>query len=64
MHEYWPPLVVRRWQGVLYSRNPDDWFDWDHDPIEEAVISRRLHELRGLVVGQVAEIESLLLHIA
>jgi hypothetical protein len=64
MHEYWPPLVVRRWQGVLYSRDPNDWFDWDHDPIEEALISRRLHELRGLVVGQVAEIESLLLHIS
>jgi hypothetical protein len=64
MSEYWPPLVVRRWQGVLYSRNPDDWFGWDHDPIEEAVISRQLHELRGLVVGQVAEVESLLLHIA
>jgi hypothetical protein len=64
MSEYWPPLVVRRWQGVLYSKSPDAQFDWDHDPIEEAVISRRLHELRGLVVGQVAEVESLLLHIA
>jgi hypothetical protein len=64
MNEYWPPLVVRRWQGILYLRNTDDWFDWDHDPVEEAVISSRLHELRGLVVGQVAEIESLLLHIA
>ena len=64
MNEYWPPLVVRRWQEILYSRNPDDWFDRDHDPIEEAVISRPLHELRGLVVGQVAEIESLLLHVA
>jgi hypothetical protein len=64
MNEYWPPLVVRRWQEILYSRNPDDWFDRDHDPIEEAVISRPLHELRGLIVGQVAEIESLLLHVA
>ena len=64
MNEYWPPLVVRRWQGILHSRNLDNWFDWDHDPIEEAVISRPLHELRGLVVGQVAEIESLLLHVA
>ena len=64
MNEYWPPLVVRRWQEILYSRDPDDWFDRDHDPIAEAVISRPLHELRGLVVGQVAEIESLLLHVA
>jgi hypothetical protein len=63
VNEYWPPLVVRRWQGVLFSRDPGD-FDWDHDPVREAVISRRLHELRGLVVGQVAEIEALLLHIA
>jgi len=64
MNEYWPPLVVRRWQEVLYRRNPHDWFNYDHDPIEEALISRALHELRGLIVGQVAELESLLLHIA
>jgi hypothetical protein len=37
---------------------------WDHDPIAEADISRRLHEMRGLVIGQIAEIESLLLHIS
>lgn len=64
MNEYWPPLVVRRWQEVLYSRDPGDWFHWDHDPVQEALISRRLHEMHGIVVGQVAEIESLLLYIA
>jgi hypothetical protein len=64
MNEHWPPLVVRRWQEVVILRNPDDWFNEDHDPIGEALISRPLHELRGLVVGQVAELESLLLHIA
>jgi hypothetical protein len=64
MNVNWPPLVVRSWQGALYDRSPRNWIDWDHDPVQEAIISRRLHELRGLVVGQVAEIESLLLHIA
>ena len=58
MNEHWPPLVVRRWQEVLVLRNPNDWFNEDHDPIEEALINRPLHELRGLVVGQVAELES------
>lgn len=63
MNINWPPQVVRSWQGALYDRSPRDGIDWDHDPVQEAIISRRLHELRGLVVGQVAEIESLLLHI-
>jgi hypothetical protein len=46
-------------------RDPD-WgsFEEDYDYIEEAKDSRRLHELRGLVIGQVAEIESLLLFIS
>lgn len=60
----WPPLVVRSWQGVLYERDREYSFDLDHDPVQEATISRRMHELRGLVVGQVAEIESALLDIA
>jgi len=60
----WPPLVVRTWQGVLHGRDRENFFDWDHDPEQEATISRRMHELRGLVVGQVAEIESALLDIA
>ena len=51
MNERWPPLVVRRWQEVLILRNPDGWFNEDHDPIEEALISRPLHELRGLGGG-------------
>lgn len=60
----WPPLVVRSWQGVLYERDDESFCGWDHDPKQEATISRRMHELRGLVVGQVAEIESALLDIA
>jgi hypothetical protein len=60
----WPPLVVRSWHGVLYERDRQYFFDWNHDPVQEATISRRMHELRGLVVGQVAEIESALLGIA
>ena len=60
----WPPLVVRSWQGILYGRDRESFEGWDHDPEEEATISRRMHELRGLVVGQVAEIESALLDIA
>ena len=59
----WPPLVVRSWRGVLSERDRE-YHDWDHDPIQEAVISQRMHELRGLVVGQVAEIESALLDVA
>jgi hypothetical protein len=59
----WPPLAVRTWQGALNSRDPEyREFDYEHEV--EAVESRRLHELRGLVVGQVAELESLLLHIS
>lgn len=58
----WPPLAVRTWQGALNSRDPEyREFDYEHEV--EAIESRRLHELRGLVVGQVAELESLLLHI-
>src|SRR5580692_9257966 len=59
----WPPLVVRNWREVLYGRSKD-YFSEDHDPIQEASIARRMHELRGLVVGQVAEIEAALLDIA
>lgn len=36
----------------------------DYDGIEAAGESRHMHELRGLIVGQVAEIENLLIHIA
>jgi hypothetical protein len=61
----WPPLAVRSWPGALDSRMPpDEYYDRDHDYVQEAAESRPLHELRGLVVGQVAEIEGLLLYIA
>lgn len=64
MSAKWPPLVVRSWYGVLYERDREYSFDLDYDPEQEATISQRMHELRGLVVGQVAEIESALLEIA
>jgi hypothetical protein len=64
MDVHWPPLVVRSWHGALYGGDPSYSYDWDHDPVQEAEISRRMHELRGLVVGQVAEIEFALLCIA
>jgi hypothetical protein len=61
----WPPLSVRDWRSVLAQRDPD-WgsLEDDRDCILAAHESRRIHELRGVIVGQVAEIENLLLHIA
>jgi hypothetical protein len=50
---------VRTWQGVLARRDPD-WAAWDDDDHEEAREAQRIHELRGLVMAQVAEIEDLL----
>ena len=58
----WPPLTVRTWQGALNSRDPE-YREFDHEHEVEAEESKRLHELRGLVIGQVAELESLLLYI-
>lgn len=60
----WPPLSVRRWSGVLAMRH-HEWGSApeDRDYLVEAEESRRMHELRGLIVGQVAEIESLLIHV-
>jgi hypothetical protein len=55
----WPELTVRSWQGVLARRDPD-WSGWADDDYAEATDARRLHELRGLVMAQVAEIEDLL----
>ncbi len=55
----WPELTVRSWQGVLARRDPE-WRSWDDDDYEEASEGRRLHELRGLIMAQVAEIEDLL----
>ena len=61
----WPPLSVRRWQQVLAMRDPSwGWQAEDYDDISGAAESRRMHELRGVIVGQVAEIENLLIFIA
>lgn len=58
----WPPLAVRTWQGALNSRDPE-YREFVYENEVEAAESKHLHELRGLVVGQVAELESLLLYI-
>lgn len=63
MRVNWPPTAVRTWQGALYSRSPEEDWIGEHDDAQEAAESRPLHELRGLVIGQVAEIEGLLLYI-
>ena len=63
-YDEWPELTVRSWRTVLAKRDPD-WGsqEEDHDGIDEAYESRRLHELRGIIIGQVAEIENLLYYI-
>jgi len=63
-YDEWPELIVRSWQTVLAKRDPE-WGsqEEDHDGIDEAYETRRLHELRGIIIGQVAEIESLLYYI-
>lgn len=64
-YDAWPPLGVRDWQSVLWRREPDWGSDEDDfDGIKAARESRRIHEMRGVIVGQVAEIENLLLHIS
>lgn len=55
----WPELTVRNWRGVLARRDPE-WRAWDDDDYAEAGEARRLHELRGLIMAQIAEIEHLL----
>ena len=64
-YDTWPPLSVRDWKAVLAQRDPD-WGsqEEDFDGILASYQSRRIHELRGVIVGQVAEIENLLLHIS
>jgi hypothetical protein len=61
-HSRWPPLSMHGWQQVLNMRDPD-WGSAaeDQDDLMAAEESRRMHELRGLIVGQVAEIENLLI---
>jgi hypothetical protein len=64
IYDIWPPLSVRDWQTVLALRDPE-WGseEGDRDGFLAADDSRRIHELRGVIIGQVAEIENLLLHI-
>ena len=59
----WPPLAVRTWQGAMNSRDPE-YREFDYENEVEAAESKHLHELRGLVIGQVAELESLLLYMS
>lgn len=63
-YDEWPELTVRSWQAVLAKRDPE-WGsqEEDRDGIDEAYESHRLHELRGIIIGQVAEIENLLYYI-
>jgi len=59
----WPELTVRSWQTVLAKRDSEWGFETDdHDWIDEASDSRRLHEMRRVIIGQVAEIENLLFY--
>jgi len=62
MRVNWPSLAVRTWQGALYSRSQEYWVG-EHDDALEAAEGRPLHELRGIIIGQAAEIEGLLLYI-
>lgn len=61
----WPDLGVRSWQGVLTERLPrEDLYEDDaSDHLLEARESRRIHELRGLFLAQVAEVEDLMVNV-
>lgn len=60
----WPDLSVRSWRGVLAQRpRKDDFYEvGDEDFLLEAAEARRLHELRGLFLAQVSEVEDLMIH--
>jgi hypothetical protein len=60
-----PALTVRDWPSVLDMRRPD-WgcCEEDDDGVRAAEESRRIHELRGVIIGQVSEIESLMAHVS
>lgn len=61
----WPPLTVRAWQGMFALRNHEWGTDEGYyDDVSAASLSRRLHELRGVIIGQVAEIEALMIYIS
>jgi hypothetical protein len=59
----WPAMTVHDWNTAWAKRDPE-WGaeEGDRDGIDTASETKRLHELRGVIIGQVAEIESLLLH--
>lgn len=60
LDDRWPELGIRRWGDVLVRRHPEvDYIDED-DSYAESRESHRIHELRGLIMAQVAEIEDLL----
>jgi hypothetical protein len=61
----WPDLSVRPWRGVLAERLPrDDFYEMGgEDFLLEAAEARRLHELRGLFLAQVSEVEDLMIHV-
>ena len=61
----WPELGVRRWGDVLEMRTSSSYdYAYDGDSYAASDESRRIHELRGLVMSQVAEIEDLLYELA
>lgn len=58
----WPYLGVRSWRAVLTPVPDECRYDADSDDaFLEAHESRRIHELRGTFLAQVAEVEDLLL---
>lgn len=59
----WPELTVRPWRGVqdLRQAEVEHYYSDDlYDRVEAGRESRRIHELRGVFMAQVAEIEHLL----
>jgi hypothetical protein len=58
--EPWPMGTVRSWQGVYQQRQESGYADDEADRIRESKESSRIHELRGLMMAQVAEVEDLL----
>lgn len=61
----WPDLSVRSWHGALAERTPQEPYYEDDasDHLLEAGDTRRIHELRGLFLAQVSEVEDLMIHI-
>jgi len=61
----WPDLSVRSWRGALFERTQQEPYCEDDasDHLLEAGDTRRIHELRGLFLAQVSEVEDLMVHI-